>query len=58
MTAERHEMALEQRVATRRGRPDCSYRGTCSCGWQSDWVAAAGLVHGAHGAHVDAEAGR
>lgn len=48
-----HKFTLE---TTYNGRTKLSrYRGKCACGWKTQWVGTAGLVHGEYGRHVYGE---
>jgi len=51
MTEHRIEMHYDKHAPASR-----AHWGVCSCGrWESGRVSTAGMVHGAHGEHVDAE---
>ena len=43
-----HELDLEYDP---RNAPNV-FRGVCSCGWESHWVTAAGMVHAAYATHA------
>lgn len=49
----RHRLTLTRS----QDRTRTSFRGRCDCGASSGQQSAAGLVHGWHGAHVDAARG-
>jgi hypothetical protein len=49
-----HELELEYEPLNR----PTVFRGVCSCGWESHWVTAAGMVHAAHAAHFTPARGR
>ena len=48
LRADEHRLDLEYEP---RNRPNV-FRGVCSCGWESHWVTAAGMVHAAYAAHA------
>lgn len=39
-------------IGERHGPRGPVWRAECSCGWESGWLSAAGLAHGAEAAHV------